>query len=121
MDLVAAHLHHPGLERADPIGEERDELAVARNRRVELGAFPVRQPRESGAGERVLPEVVALAKAPSHDSESQQNRRGDRRGNPASDASAPAPSAASPPVPLETSERLSRIVASSRARSSVEA
>ena len=81
-DLVASHLHDPGVDRASMVGNERDELAAARDRRVELGSFPVRQPRESGAGERVPPEIVALTKPPSHDSESQQNRRGDRPQNP---------------------------------------
>ena len=118
--LAAAYLTHPGVERPVVVREKRHELAIGGDARIELGAFPGRETAEASAGKWVLPEVVALTETPSNDPESQQNRRGDHRRNP---PALPRRRRLYPTAPtaLVASERLSRIVVSSRARSSVEA
>src|SRR4051812_1472497 len=55
VEFAAADLAHPSVIRSVAVREERHKPAVRRNRRIELRAFPVREPGEVSASQRALP------------------------------------------------------------------
>ncbi|HLP68159.1 MAG TPA: hypothetical protein VK181_11655, partial [Rhizobium sp.] len=75
--LSASHLSHPGIEGAVAIGKEGHKLAIGGDGRIELGTLPVGESSVSGARDRVLPEVIPLAKAPRCQASGHENRGGD--------------------------------------------
>ena len=64
VDLAGPDLADPGVPRSIAVGEKGDELSVARNGGVVLGALEIRQPRDLRAFERIPPEVLRALQLP---------------------------------------------------------